>query len=173
VLTRINRQLWPWRIAGTAVVLAGLLACGFVPSASEDAPPATAEDEASLPDPCQLLTPEEIGAVRGGPTDAGVPGTGQPRGHRACTFGQHDDGRTTAITVFAGDQARFVEERYVVAQNFDVEDIPGLGDAAFIGATVLHVRQGGLIITLFTGSPYENEQRDHALALAPKALARL
>lgn len=65
-----------------SVALLGLLACGFGPSTGGDDPPAAVGDDPSLPDPCQLLTPEEIGAVQGGLTDPGVPGTGQARGHR-------------------------------------------------------------------------------------------
>jgi len=173
VFTRIDQRPRLWRVAVASIALLGLLACGFGPSNEGADPPAAAGDDPALPDPCQLLTPEEIGAVQGGPTDPGVAGSGQARGHRACVFGQQNDGRITTITVFAGDQTRFDEERDVVALNFPVEDIPGLGDAAFIGASVLHVRKGELIMTLFVGSPNETEPRQNALALAPKALARM
>ena len=162
----------PWQVMVASVLLVGSTACAFGGSDREADPPAVA-DEQSLPDPCELLTTDEIGAVRGGPTEPGVTGTGQANGHRACIFGQRDDGRVTTITVFAGDQTRFDEERDVVAQNFPVEDIPELGDAAFIGASVLHVRKGELIMTIFAGSTSEEESKADAVALAPKALVRM
>ena len=175
VFMRIDPRLAGWRLAGwrlaaAALAVAALLACGFGRSGeAEDAPAA----KQSLPDPCTLLTPAEVAEVQGGPTDRGTPATGTPPNEPGCVFGQTNDGKVTTITVFAGGQARFAEDRKVVADNFDVEDIAGLGDAAFIGASVLYVRKGELIITLFTGSPTEQEQRDKALKLVPKALARL
>jgi hypothetical protein len=171
VFTHVRPRFRPWQLVLVSALL-GSSACGLGGSGREADPPAVANEQ-SLPDPCQLLTTEEIGAVQGGPTEPGVPASGQANGHRGCVFGQRDDGKVTTITVFAGDQARFDEERDVVAQNFPVEDIPALGDAAFIGASVLHVRKGELIMTLFAGSPTEAEQRTNALALAPKALARM
>jgi len=167
---RIDPRRAGWRPVAAAVAVVALLACGFGGSREADEPPAA---EQSLPDPCTLLTPAEVAEVQGGPTDPGTPATGTSPNEPGCVFGQTNDGKVTTITVFAGGQARFAGDREVVADNFDVEDIAGLGDAAFIGASVLYVRKGELIITLFTGSPTPEEQRDKALKLAPKALARL
>jgi hypothetical protein len=168
---RIERRRAGWRFSAAAVAVVALLSCGF--GRSREADDSSGGAEPVLPDPCTLLTPAEVAEVQGGPTDAGIPATGRPRSNPGCVFGQTNDGKLTTITVFAGDQARFEAEREVVAQNFEVEDIPGLGDAAFIGAEVLHVRKGELIMTLFTGSPTAEEERDKALKLAPKALARM
>jgi hypothetical protein len=53
-------------------------------------------------------------------------------GHRVCVFGHQNDGKVTTITVVAGGQSRFDEERDVVAQNFPVEDIPRLGNVLML-----------------------------------------
>ena len=165
VFTRIAPHLRPWRVVVASVALLGLWACGFGPSTG-GSDPAAVGDDPLLPDPCQLLTPEEIGAVQGGPTDPGVPGTGQARGHRACVFGQQNDGKVTTITVFAGGQARFDQERDVVAQNFPVEDIPGLGDDAFIGASGTPRPQGRTHHDPVYRLPSETEEKEQAVALA-------
>jgi hypothetical protein len=159
------------RILLATLAVVGLLACGF--GNRNGSAGAERQPDAALPDPCTLLTPEEVGEVQGGPTDPGEPASGRPATNPGCVFGQTDDPKLTTITVFAGDQARFQEEREVVEQYNPVEDIPGLGDAAFIGASVLHVRKGELIITLFVGSPTAEEEKAKAVKLAPKALARL
>lgn len=99
------------RILSATLAVVGLLACGF--GNRDGSAGAERQPDAALPDPCTLLTPEEV------------------------------------------------------------EDIPGLGDAAFIGASVLHVRKGELVITLFVGSPTAEEEKAKAVKLAPKALARL
>jgi hypothetical protein len=113
--------------------------------------------------------------VRGGVTESGEEvGNARP-GHRACVFGQEGAvSATTSITVFPGDQIDYQDEYETVKANFPVEDIAGLGDAAFIGAGFLHVHKGQFIMILIVGGPEtESEERAMTLALAPRALARL
>jgi hypothetical protein len=113
--------------------------------------------------------------VRGGVIEAGVESGGQAPGHRACVFGQEGDvSANTGISVLPGDEVDYQDEYETVKANFPVEDIAGLGDAAFIGAGVLHVHKGQFIMTMNVGGPAtDSEKRAMLLALAPKALARL
>jgi hypothetical protein len=148
-----------------------LLTTACLPGARDEPP---AEEGASAPDACQVLTREDVQSVQGGTTEAGVDVTGLPPRHRGCVYGQEDSGTVTTITLFPGDADRFRGEREAVELNFEAETLDGLGDEAFLGGGVLHVRQGGLIMTLFAGGPAtEAEAKDKLLRLAPKALARM
>lgn len=117
-----------------AAVAAAVVLAACLPGQSEDPGPGPgAADLPPTPDPCLLLTPDEIAAVQGGPTEAGMETFGQAPGHRACLFGQQDSPESTTISVFPGDDVEWQDTIDDVELNFEVEEIAGLGDAAFIG----------------------------------------
>jgi hypothetical protein len=162
-------------VAASTLVVA-VLGCGFPSRQDEDAnrrldPASTA----NTPDPCALLTPDEVAQVRGGVFLPGRETRGNQNGERVCQFDKKDSYVLTSVSVYPGDQARFDGEfDNVKANDAALERIPDLGEDAFHSVGVLFVLKGKFIAVLVALGPEPLPER-HAMLrqLASMAVNRL
>jgi len=162
------------RLAAATLVIAVLAGC-FVGRNGEPEPGGPGGPDApAAPDPCQLLTSEEVQQVRGGVTKSGEEQPGNLKGERACRYDQTGSLADIRIAVYPSTQEYFDGEREAARQNVPIEEIDGLGDEAFIGATVLFVHKGPFTMTMVVSGPEtEGEKRELVLKLGAIAAGRL
>jgi hypothetical protein len=162
------------RLAAATLVIVALAGCS--PSRSREPEPGGPGGSGAhtAPDPCQLLTSEEVQQVRGGVTEPGVERPGNVKSERACRYDQAGSLADIRITVYPATQEDFDGEREVARENFPVEEIDGLGDEAFISATVLFIHKDPFTMTLVVSGPEtEAEKKDLALKVGAIAVGRL
>lgn len=165
------------RVAVAAAVATVLLGCGLSPSEEDD--PNRYLDPASTvdtPDPCTLLTPDEVGQARGA---VGLPGKetrGNENGERVCAFDIKDSAAITNVRVQLGSQFKFDSE-YDVIKSTDplAERVPGIGDDAFYtSSAVFYVLKGKfMIVVVALGIETAEKTRAVLVELAKKATGRL
>lgn len=114
------------------------------------------ENVESIPDPCTLVTKEEATAAVGAPVSDGqddlISQPGMPTG-RSCSFRAvtGGDGQLT-ITIWPVSDGLFETYRDYQKGFGDVEEVPGVGDAAFrVGWTGLDVLEGGYLLEFGIG----------------------
>jgi hypothetical protein len=143
-------------LLGSAIVVAFLAGC------SSEAPPgpgpgpsagpaggATPTSQA-VPDPCTLVGKDAVSAAVGGPvgdpTADLISAPGFDNG-RQCTFRTTTGRGIFSLTIFPVTQELFAIDKQQAMGN--VEDVAGLGDAAFtVGNNSLHVLKGQYLLQL-------------------------
>ncbi|MEU0563353.1 hypothetical protein [Dactylosporangium sp. NPDC006015] len=90
--------------AFTAVTLAG---CMLRPSDEPDDHLLDPAATAATPDPCGLLTPDEVQQVQGGTIEPGEEIRGNRTGERVCSFDQQGTKLLTTVSVYPEDRAGF------------------------------------------------------------------
>ncbi|MGI5184870.1 hypothetical protein ACQEVZ_52315 [Dactylosporangium sp. CA-152071] len=154
----------------TAVTLAG---CMPRPSDEPDDHLLDPAATAATPDPCGLLTPEEVQQVRGGTIEPGEEIRGNRTGERVCSFDQQGTKLLTTVSVYPEDRAGFDGEFETVKANFpDSERVPGIGEAAFISTVFLFSIKGAFVVVVVAAGDVD-AAKPKLLALGPKAVARL
>jgi Protein of unknown function (DUF3558) len=123
-----------------------------IPGVTVDAPEDASDDSASVPDPCELLTEEEVAEAIGETQVTAAPGRGgQPSGleDASCAWtgpapeaGAIATPKMVLVDIYAG------EEHW--ADWPDSEPLSGIGDEAFLSAPLDSVawRQGDLVLVL-------------------------
>ena len=162
------------RLAAATLVIVALAGCSLGRSGEPEPGGPGGPGVPAAPDPCQLLTSEEVQQVRGGVTEPGVERPGNQNGERRCRYDQAGSLADIRIDVYPSTQEYFDGERESARENFPVEEIDGLGDEAFISATVLFIRKDPFTAVLVVSGPEtEAEKRDLALKLGAVAVGRL
>jgi hypothetical protein len=162
------------RLAAATLVIVALAGCSLGRSGEPEPGGPGGPGAPAAPDPCQLVTSEEVQRVRGGVTEPGVERPGNLTDERACRFDQAGSLADIRISVYPSTPEHFDGERATAGENFPVEEIDGLGDEAFISATVLFIRNDPFTLTLVVSGPEtEAEKRDLALKVGAMAVGRL
>jgi hypothetical protein len=162
------------RLAAATLVIVALAGCFLGPSEEPESGGPGGPDAPAAPDPCQLLTSEEIQQVRGGITEPGVERPGNLEGERSCRYDQAGSLADVRIDVYPSTQEYFDGERESAGANFPIEEIDGLGDEAFISAMVLFIHKDPFTVVMVVSGPEtEAEKRDLALKLGAIAAVRL
>ncbi|HEX3849473.1 MAG TPA: hypothetical protein VHW01_00820 [Polyangiaceae bacterium] len=133
------------------------------PAASASAPNAAADSEVD-PDRCQYLSTREASTLTGLNFTSGVPG-------RKCQW--VDPKGSVVLTVSLTDAQTHYEKELKIFPNH--QDLPGLGDQAFVMGPVIGVRTGSRFFTL-SGIVTDNVQSvttDRLAQAARAVLARL
>lgn len=160
------------------LIIAGLLAvvvgCGgqeaadapsteeSAPQEAQEAPPSTAATSAAPPEPCTLLTAQQIEAATGI-----APGAGTPIGD-ACSWGAADGSnpRLLALTVLHGDVTR---EQWLTGGGSEADIVEGVGDFAARVGSQLQVYQGGWLVgVMVRGSDRPEAAQDLARVVHAK-----
>ena len=156
--------------AATAVTMAG---CMLRPRGEPDDRVLDPAATAATPDPCGLLTPEEVQQVQGGTIEPGEEIRGNRTGERVCSFDQQGTKLLTTVGVYPEDRAGFDAEFETVKGNFpDSERVPGIGEAAFISTVFLFSIKGAFVVVVVAAGDVD-AAKPKLLALGPKAMARL
>ena len=162
------------RLAAATLVIVALAGCALGRSGEPEPGGPGGPGAPAAPDPCQLLTSEEVQQVRGGVTQPGVERPGDLKGERSCRYDQAGSLADIRIDVYPSAQEYFDGERESARANFPVEEIDGLGDEAFISATVLFIYKDPFTVVMVVSGPEtEAEKRDLALKLGAVAVGRL
>ena len=163
------------RLAIAAVVVVALWGCALGSGEEPDDHLLDPNSTASTPDPCPLLTPEEIQQVQGGVIEVGREIRGNRNGERVCSYDQRDTKVLTSVSVYPDDRAGFDGEYEAVKQyDPDVAQAPGIGEAAFFSGVVLYALKGSFVVVVVASGPGDpGEAKAKLLALGPKAAARL
>jgi hypothetical protein len=163
-------------IVAASTVVAAVLGCGLPSRENEDAghrldPASTA----NTPDPCALLTKDEVAQVRGGVFLPGRETRGNQNGERVCQFDKKDSAVLTSIAVYPGDHAKFDDEFAAVKANEPtLQRIPGIGEDAFQSLGVFYVLKGRFIAVLVLLGTEPLEEREAMLRkLAAMAVNRM
>jgi len=137
---------------------------------------ATASAQVAAPDPCTLLTREEAAAANGADLGAGQRGRGAS--FNQCDFREQATGRLVSVSIDRGPQSRaeFDQLRRMFAQSR--EDVPGLGDQAFVASTpgAIYVLKGDALLSIQIVGPSVAggaDLRSRLTSLMTKALGRL
>jgi hypothetical protein len=163
------------RMSGLAawVMVLALTGC-FLGSTEESDPVGPGGPDApAAPDPCQLLSREEVQAVRGGVTAPGEENPGNLKGERVCLYSQ-ENSAFTSIAIYPSTQTYFDGERESVKENLPIEDVDGLGDDAFVTGPFLYIHKGPFTMVIVASGPgTETEARERVLKLGAIAIKRI
>jgi len=128
--------------------------------------------QSATPDPCSLLTLDEVSTVLGRPFTLRMePPVVDPSGRRSCSFFTSTDsaGLVSVIVSPFEDRARF-ERLEAVSHN--VTHIAGVGETAYAGPQNIWVYQAGWMITIAVGA-LELTSTDPLATLAKSAVGRM
>jgi hypothetical protein len=168
-------------LLGTAIVVALLAGC------SGDPPSGPGPDQGSgggstpagqsVPDPCTFVTTDAVSAAVGGavgePRHDLVSAPGFDNG-RQCNYETADRRGMFTITIYPVTPELFAIDKQQSVGS--VEDVAGLGDAAFtVGYTSLHVLKGQYLLQLAIAQvKYDpDESLQHLNTLAKSSLEKL
>jgi hypothetical protein len=162
------------RIVLAAVTVVALAGCMFRPGETPDDHALDPASTASTPDPCPLLTSEEVQQVQGGSIEPAEEIRGNRNGERVCTYFQRETKVITSVSLYPDDRAGFDSEYEVVKDNDpEAEQVPGIGDAAFVTSLgVLYALKGRFVLVVVALGELD-QSKAKLLALAPKAVARM
>lgn len=92
-----------------------------------------------------------------------------------CTYDQRSTKVLTSVAVYPDDRVGFdAEYEAVKANDPQVAQIPGIGEAAFLSGVVLYAIKGAFIVVVVAMGPGEvADAKAKLLHLGPKAVARL
>src|SRR3954470_9127985 len=92
------------RLAAATLVVVAVAGC-FLGRGGEPDPAGTGGPAApAAPDPCQLLTSEDVQQVRGGVTEPGVERPGDLKGERRCRYDQVGSLADVRVDVYPSTQ---------------------------------------------------------------------
>lgn len=165
----------PVRITLATFVAVALWGCALGAREEPDDHLLDPASTASTPDPCPLLTPDEIQQVQGGVIEPGREIPGNQNGERVCTYDQRDTKVLTSVSVYPDDRAGFDGE-YEAVKHYDPDaaQVPGIGEAAFVSGVVLYALKGAFVVVVVASGPADvAEAKAKLLVLGAKAVARL
>jgi hypothetical protein len=139
--------------------------------AGSPAPGASGGQAAKLPDPCVLITKDDVKTVIGEPDSTAIaPGT-QP-GQRSCGYANTTASKLVTVAVFPTDQAGF--DKLKSNAGTTITNVPGVGDAAFTAASAIYVRKGSVAVSVFVSGVTPDSAVTAALSsLVKTALGRM
>lgn len=182
-----------WAGLGFAALL-GLVACGGGDAGGDGGAPAGGGAAAggatalAVPDPCALVTVEEVSVALGSPIDppesAEIP---PPVGGRTCLFVNSDAPPVKTFQVVTRTDASFTDELRANGQTVEklhqdtrdqtegATDVSGLGDQAFRTANAYYVVQRGVALETSLGLDADPSPEAQAglRALTETAVSRL
>jgi hypothetical protein len=172
---------------GALAPLLLLAACGGASSsdtnaaASPDAPAAqtpvaaqpVAAPAGTLPDPCSLITVEEVQSIVGVPRVTAQ--TQRTHMGQECSFGEiHEDGSVTGAASVEINEGPAAMRLFSDMNTTRAEAITGLGDEAYWdGSRLVMVRRGDRLLSAYSVSGNRAQLRERAERLARTATARL
>jgi hypothetical protein len=168
-------------LLGSAIVVVFLAGCSNDPPPGPGPGPGSGGGSTptsqSVPDPCTLVTRDAVSVAVGGPVGdptsdlVSAPGF---EGGRQCSFRTADGRGIFTITIFPVTPELFAIDRRQAIGS--VEDVAGLGDAAFTnGYTSLHVLKGEYLLQLAIAQvKYDpDESLQHLNTLARSSIDKL
>jgi uncharacterized protein DUF3558 len=115
------------------------------PGAASPAPAPNGGPAINVPDPCSLITKQDVAKVIGETDSSAVAPGGQP-GQRSCGYANSASGKLVTVAVFPTDQAGFDKLRTAAGT---VTNVPGVGDSAFTLASAMYARKGSLAVSVY------------------------
>ncbi len=140
------------------------------------------EDATGLPDPCSLVTQDEVAATVGGPVAAGEPLDPGPNHYafglgRQCIFiPENGLNSPTFVTVFAYSADGWAAYQDNQASYSTYHEVAGIGEEALSGGVgQIGIHQGDLVLDIGMGfeTPQDPAGDGRLLTLATTALGRL
>jgi hypothetical protein len=140
---------------------------------------ATTPTGESVPDPCTLVTKDAVSAAVGGAVGDGVSELVSAPGFengRQCSFRTSDGRGQFSLEVYPVTPELFAIDKEQEKGFGDVEDIDGIGEAAFrVGYNSVHVYTGTYLVKLGLGQVkfHPDTSMQHLKSLATTAVAKL